>query len=282
MSTLTLIPLEDELGDVIEKAMRQHAMTEAMLSEKTGISVTRISDAINYESDLGVHELGLVAQVLSLNELGLCAIGTGHYPLPPIEGLPFCVWPLRMQHGIGYANAYIVADCGATSGLLFDTGSGIADLEAVWPAQIKTLSAVFLTHSEAEHIGGLCEVVQRFGTPPAFVPHGAVTPCGKAILEGQVETFGALEVTAYSTPGHAEAHNCYSIRMPAAKLGRQLLISGDLIFAGSVGSGFYSVVKRDSHIRRVLKMVPAGCIIAPGHGPMTTVENELKFNPFLR
>jgi glyoxylase-like metal-dependent hydrolase (beta-lactamase superfamily II) len=282
MNSSTLVPLEDELGDVIEKAMRQQSLTEANLAQKSGISEARILDAINYESDLGVHELGLLAQALGLNEIGLCALGSGHYPLPVIEGLPFCVWPLHMQHGIGVANAFLVAHCGETSGILFDTGSGISDLEAVWPAQIKTLQAVFLTHSEAEHVGGLCEVVQRFGAPLAFVPEGAITPCGKAIKEGQTQNFGALEVTALSTPGHVEAHNCYRIRMPAAKNGRQLLISGDLIFAGSVGGGFFSVEKRDAHVRRIFKMMPSASIIAPGHGPMTTVENELKFNPFLR
>ena len=281
MKSSTLIPIEDELGDVIEKAMRQLSYTETILAEKSGISESRISDAINYESDLDVHELGIVAKVLGLNELGLCALGAGQYPLPEIKGLPFCVWPLHMQHGIGVANAYLIAECGDTSGILFDTGSGISDLETVCPSQIKTLKAVFLTHSEAEHMGGLCEVVERFGAPKAFVPEGAVTPCGKVIKEAQVEKFGALEVTAHSTPGHAEAHNCYSVSMPSLKMGRKVLISGDLIFAGSVGGAYYSVEKRDYNIRRILKMVSPSTVICPGHGPMTTVDNELKFNPFL-
>jgi len=69
--------------------------------------------------------------------------------------------------------------------------------------------------------------------------------------------------------------------MPSLKMGRKVLISGDLIFAGSVGGAYYSVEKRDYNIRRILKMVSPSTVICPGHGPMTTVDNELKFNPFL-
>jgi hydroxyacylglutathione hydrolase len=34
-------------------------------------------------------------------------------------------------------------------------------------------------------------------------------------------------------------------------------------------------------LRRVLGAVPPATVIAPGHGPLTTVENELRYNPFV-
>lgn len=275
------LPLEDELGDVIEKAMRRAGLSDEELSARADVALAKILDAIDYRPDLSCDELRRIAAALDLNEVGLCALGTGKYPQARIDGLPFCVWPLRMPHGIGVANAYLVGECGASRAVLFDTGAGIDSLQRVWPATIRTLDAVFLTHVEAEHAGGLCEVVARFGVRNAYVPQGAIAPCGQPIGEGQTHTFGGLEITVFSTPGHAAAHNCYVVRAPRAKSGRALLISGDLLFAGSVGNAFFSEEQLESSLQRMLGIAPPDTVIAPGHGPLTTVENELRFNPFV-
>ncbi|MEO5961757.1 MAG: MBL fold metallo-hydrolase, partial [Opitutaceae bacterium] len=217
---------------------------------------------------------------------------------PEIGALPFCVWPLRMPHGVGVANAYLVGECGSSRAILFDTGAGIEALQSVWPASVKQLDAVFLTHVEAEHAGGLCEVVARFGVSAAFVPRSSLAPCGAAMGEGETKIFGPLEIAAFTTPGHAAAHNCYLVRRSgtgsppvvlrngeshplAAPTGTALLISGDLIFAGSVGGAYFSHEQLQSNLRRMLRTAPPGTVIAPGHGPMTTVENELRYNPFV-
>jgi len=51
--------------------------------------------------------------------------------------------------------------------------------------------------------------------------------------------------------------------------------------AGSAGGGYFCHRQMQTHLRRVLDGLPTATIIAPGHGPMTTVENELRYNPFL-
>ncbi len=282
MSQPPPLPLEDELGDVLEKALRRAGLTAEALAARTGIALGRICDAVDYRSDLGCDELRRIAGVLGLNEVGLCALGSGQYPKPEIDGLPFCVWPLRMPHGIGVANAYLVGECGSSHALLFDTGAGIEALNAVWPPVIRVLDAVFLTHVEPEHAGGLCDVVARFGAPAAYIPQGASAPCGQPLGEGATRRFGSLEVTAFATPGHAAAHNCYLVRAPAAPHGSALLVSGDLVFAGSVGGAFFSPAELERNLQRMLHAVPPCTVIAPGHGPLTTVGNELRFNPFAR
>lgn len=280
VSAPTPLPLEDELGDVLEKALRRAQLTVEALAARADVSVLKIRDAIDYRPDLSCAELRRIASVLRLNEVGLCALGTGRYPKAEIGALPFCVWPLQMPHGIGVANAYLVAECGANHAILFDTGAGIGALEAVWPAAIQRLDAVFLTHVEAEHAGGLCEIVARFGVTAAFTPVGAVAPCGLPLGEGEWQVYGSLEVTAFTTPGHAAAHSCYLVRSTAKREGSALLISGDLVFAGSVGGAYFSEAQMQASLRRMLAAVPPCTIVAPGHGPMTTVENELRFNPF--
>lgn len=277
----TVIPLEDEIGDVLEKAMRRLDITDEDLAARSNVALTRILDAIDYRSDLNAEELRRLAAVLGLNEVGVCALGAGSYPQPGIGVLPFCVWPLHMPHGIGVANAYLVGECGTRRALLFDTGAGIDALVSVWPAAVRHLDAVFLTHVEGEHAGGLCDVVARFGVTKAYIPAGAKALCGCPVGEGESFHFGALRVQVFSTPGHSAAHNCYLVRSNLSPSADGLLISGDLVFAGSVGGAFFSQVQLKASVGRMLAVVPPQTVVAPGHGPLTTVENELRFNPFV-
>jgi glyoxylase-like metal-dependent hydrolase (beta-lactamase superfamily II) len=281
IASLQSIPLEDELGDVLDKAMSCAGLTVEALGARAGVPPARIHDAIDYRPELGPEELSRLAAALGLNEVGLCALGLGKYPRPEIGALPFCLWPLRMAYGIGWVNAYLVAESGGDRGVLFDTGPGLTALRANWPESVREVEGVFLTHVEAEHAGGLCEVVAHFGVASAFIPTGARSPCGRPLAEAETVRFGSIEVTAFSTPGHAPAHNCYRVRSTAAPAGRTLLISGDLVFAGSAGGPYFCQRQLRMHLRRVLTAVPPETLVAPGHGPLTTAENELRYNPFL-
>src|ERR1043166_6725758 len=132
IQTTTSVPLEDELGDVLDKAMRRAGLNDESLAARTGVPAGRILDAIDYRSELTAEELRRLAAALGLNEVGLCALAAGSYPQPEIGPLPFCVWPLRMPHGIGVVNAYLVGECGSSRAVLFDTGAGLMAPDAVW------------------------------------------------------------------------------------------------------------------------------------------------------
>jgi glyoxylase-like metal-dependent hydrolase (beta-lactamase superfamily II) len=275
------IPLEDELGDVLDKALRLAGLTPEQASGMAGIEQPRLLDALDWRSDLSPEELGKLAQVLRLNEVGLCALASNSYPIAPLKGMPFCLYPLRMAHGIGVANAYLVSTCCSDHAILFDTGANFSALLANWPAAIRSLDAVFITHVETEHAGGLCEVISHFGIKNAFIPDNAKAPCGQPMAEGQVWKSDQCKVTALSTPGHSAAHNSYLVETSCTCSGRKLLIAGDLIYAGSVGCAFYSKEKLFSNVHRVLHSLPPDTLIAPGHGPLTSVATELRFNPFV-
>ena len=276
------VPLEDEVGDVLEKAMRWAELSTEQIAEATDISPTRILDAIDYRSDLNSAELARLAQVLHLNEVGLCSLGNQKYPLPACPGLPFSVHPLRMPHGVVVANAYVISEPGSNHGILFDTGPSLAALLQNWPSSISHIDIVFLTHIEGEHTGGLCDVVDYFGISHAYVPGDIKAPCGEPILEGETKDWNRYQVIAYNTPGHASSHNCYRIcdRNNGAK-SSELLIAGDLIFAGSIGGSYFCGMLHQQHLKRLLGLCHESTVIAPGHGPLTTVGNELRFNPFL-
>ncbi len=273
-------PLEDELGDVLDKALRHKGLTESALADRAKVSLTKIRDAIDYRYELDVEELGRIAAALGLNEIGFRALAGGRYPIPEICGLPFCLYPLRMAHGIGVANAYVVADCAKPTGLLFDTGPSAAGLRRLWPARIRDVEAVFVTHAETEHTGGLADARMR-GGPPVFAPPGSQLAGATQVGEGARLEFAGFTVDVWSTPGHAEAHNCYIVRATSAPAGTALLVSGDLIFAGSVGGAFFCQEKLLASARRIFQQLPMETVVAPGHGPLTTLENERVYNPFV-
>jgi hydroxyacylglutathione hydrolase len=273
--------LEDELGDVLEKAARNVPLTVENLAAATGIEASRLKDAIDYHPDLTQPELARLAAVLNLNEVGLNALAQGHYPLPDAEGLTFCLHPLRMPYGVGVANAYLLSECGSESAVLFDTGASHAELHRAWPKHIQRLDAVFITHYEAEHIGGLNVVLRESELGQFYGPPNGRWPECRGLGEGQLVTLGTFKITAFSTPGHAAEHNCYLVESTRTPAGPALLISGDLIFAGSLGGGYFCCQRQLTHSRRILELLADDTVIAPGHGPLTTAANERKYNPFL-
>jgi glyoxylase-like metal-dependent hydrolase (beta-lactamase superfamily II) len=272
--------LEDELGDVLEKAARHAKVTVEQLAAASGVEPGRIQDALDYRPELTQAELGRLARVLNLNEVGLNALAQGAYPAAGLTGLPFSVHPLRMPFGVGVANAYVVAT-GGDRAILFDTGASHAELHRAWPAGVQQLEAVFVTHFEAEHIGGLEVVLRETGLPRFYGPPSGRWPLCLGLDEGRTVRFEGIEVAAYNTPGHAAEHNCYLVRTAAGAPGAALLISGDLIFAGSLGGGYFCCQRQLTHSRRILGLLADDTVIAPGHGPLTTAANERRFNPFL-
>ena len=280
LAPLPPVPLEDELGDVLEKAMSCAGLSPEALAARSGVPEAKIRDAVDYRPELEPRECSRLALALGLNEVGLCALASGKYPLPEADGLPFAVWPLRIPFGIGVVNAYVVGgdDGGA---LLFDTGPGTTGAAGAWPAAVSRCDAVFITHVEPEHVGGLREVMARFGIGRAFVPAGGSVPGAEAMGEGETYRCGSLEVAAFRTPGHCAMHNCYHVRTPALPQARSLLVTGDLVFAGSAGGPYHCQKQLRQHLRRVLEAVPPETVVAPGHGPLTTAGNELRYNPFV-
>ena len=65
--------LEDELGDVIEKAARNVPLSIDSLAAATSIEPSRLRDALDYRPDLTNAEIARLASVLNLNEVGLAA-----------------------------------------------------------------------------------------------------------------------------------------------------------------------------------------------------------------
>ena len=190
---------------------------------------------------------------------------------------------MHMPFGVGVVNAYAVVDCATGVGVLFDGGIGFEALQQVWPKAVTRIEAVFLTHPEAEHIGGVAGALRQHGLATFYGPRCGPTRA-RVLAAGRGRDRGGGGLPDHGVQ-HAGALRRAQL-LPRAAQGRaarpaRCSSRATSIFAGSLGGGYFSCAQLLRHARRILEALPGYTVIAPGHGPMTTVENERKYNPFL-
>lgn len=201
--------------------------------------------------------------------------------------------------GIAATNCYIIGDTETNEAILIDPVDQAPLLhktatEAGW--QIKLILA---THAHFDHILASKDLKDLTGAP--FYTHHkskiwleslpeqglrftgqkfpeAATP--DRLLTDAPETIelGAIKLETIYTPGHADDHISYY--MPD----RQLVFSGDCLFAGSIGrtdlpGGDYELLMQTI----TEKLLPLGdnTEVLPGHMQQTTIGEERSNNPFL-
>ncbi len=97
------------------------------------------------------------------------------------------------------------------------------------------------------------------------------------VSEGDKIVFGRLQLGVLETPGHTEGG--------ISLLGPDGVFTGDTLFAGSVGRTDLpggSMEQQMHSIRTKLMVLPAETKIYPGHGPSSTIGEEIRSNPYLR
>jgi hydroxyacylglutathione hydrolase len=99
------------------------------------------------------------------------------------------------------------------------------------------------------------------------------------IEETPTREFLGLEMQVLEVPGHCPGSLCF------LSCQDQLLIGGDVLFAGSVGRGDLPGGDVDLLIDAIRKkLFPLGddVTVLPGHGPLTKIGTERTTNPFVR
>ena len=97
------------------------------------------------------------------------------------------------------------------------------------------------------------------------------------ITDNQIITFGTAELLAIHVPGHSAG----SFAFYNEKKG--YVITGDALFSGSIGrtdlpGGNYDTLIKS--IKSKLFVLPPSTVVYPGHGSETTIEKEMKSNPY--
>jgi len=97
------------------------------------------------------------------------------------------------------------------------------------------ITGIIETHVHADHISGARELQVETDAPIYIGEHTPVSYEASFLKEGDVITFGSVKIEVVSTPGHTP----FSISLAVSDLLRgdmvQLLLTGDLLFVGSVG-----------------------------------------------
>lgn len=98
-----------------------------------------------------------------------------------------------------------------------------------------------------------------------------------------ISTTGAVSLGSHTikiipTPGHTQGGVCFYIEDEG------VLFAGDTLFQGSIGrtdmaGGDYGQLIRS--IRQELTKLPPSTHVFTGHGPSTTIDYEMKFNPYI-
>ena len=105
---------------------------------------------------------------------------------------------------------------------------------------------------------------------------------GDVVVSGVTETgaklkVGSIELDLIFAPGHTEGSTLYA--------GPDFVLSGDVLFAGSIGrtdlpGGDSGTMTKT--LQRLAKELDLALHMIPGHGPLSTVQQELATNPYWR
>jgi glyoxylase-like metal-dependent hydrolase (beta-lactamase superfamily II) len=111
----------------------------------------------------------------------------------------------------------------------------VDDYMALAEAQGISISAVFETHVQADHVSGLPALVERSGAT-AYLPAGAGVEFEHVALEdGEVVELGNTLVEALATPGHAAAHHAYLVTDLTRGEEPWMVLTGDALLVGDAG-----------------------------------------------
>jgi glyoxylase-like metal-dependent hydrolase (beta-lactamase superfamily II) len=214
--------------------------------------------------------------------------------------------------GMWQANCYLLGDAEFGTAMVVDPGQdGLGPVTERLAARGVTCEAILLTHGHLDHLWSVPEVSAAFDAPVLLhaddrylwddpgagfgdLPAGALEaqfglvwePPGEALEtfgDGATFGFAGIGLTARHTPGHTPGSSVFLLTDTGAD--DPLLLSGDLLFAGSVGRTDFPRGSWDTQmasLQRVVLPLEDRTLVLSGHGPQTTVGAERRANPYLR
>lgn len=161
-----------------------------------------------------------------------------------------------------------------------------------------TLLAILLTHGHFDHIEGIEEVKESFSCPiyierndevlldnpykngsTLFGKHVVIYDKVENLFDQETLHFSDIEVQVIHTPFHTPGSVCFFF--PSLRA----LFSGDTLFYRSIGRTdlpLGSVKEVPSSLEKLKKFYEqhGNVLVYPGHGNSTSLEKEIKGNPF--
>ncbi|MEM5775924.1 MAG: MBL fold metallo-hydrolase [Anaerolineaceae bacterium] len=194
-------------------------------------------------------------------------------------------------------NTYLIWDPNSNQAVVIDPSFNPGPvIDQIRQRELR-LQAVWLTHAHFDHFAGASQIIHAFPDPADLLVHGkdlqlwqnggesrvfgikmdlSVTP-GPLLYDNQTLTVGKFTFTVLPTPGHTPGHVAY--HCPESKTA----FCGDLIFRYSIGrtdlGGDYNTLMHS--IETQILTMPPDTVLYSGHGENSTVEEQIRTNPFV-
>ncbi|MBP3435221.1 MAG: MBL fold metallo-hydrolase [Clostridia bacterium] len=190
------------------------------------------------------------------------------------------------------ANCVILSDESGCA-VVIDPGDEAPRLLQRLADQKLRVAVILLTHAHFDHLLAVRELQTATGAalyihtedasalsdtrrsliPPHRLPYELTAD--RLLIDGDTVVVGELMLSVLHTPGHTPGSCCYQCD--------NVLISGDTLFAGSVGRTDLPGGRTAALLQslRRLATLPPELRVIPGHGEATTIGYECRYNPFL-
>jgi len=208
-------------------------------------------------------------------------------------------------------NCWLLATGPGCEAVIVDPGMDArAGIEQVVAEHHLRPVAVVLTHGHIDHMWSVMPVADGYAIP-AWVhpgdralladPFAGVSTETRAafahlvgstgfaepaevreLADGAELELAGLTLVADHAPGHTPGSTAFRLHDPE---NGPLMLSGDLLFAGSIGrtdlpGGDHAAML--ASLRRVVLSQPDEMVVLPGHGATTTIGRERRTNPYLQ
>jgi hydroxyacylglutathione hydrolase len=195
-------------------------------------------------------------------------------------------------------NCYVIGDQESRIGAIIDPGDEAARIAMAVEETGLDIGSIIVTHTHIDHVGAVAALADEYACPVLMhdeaepmlkelptqammmgIRFGKLPEVDRYVEDEEIVEVGDLRLRSLYTPGHAPGHLAFYLQDEG------LLLSGDALFAGSVGrvdlpGGSMEVLMQS--IEERLLTLPDVTVVYPGHGPRTTIGNERTSNPFLQ
>ncbi len=196
-------------------------------------------------------------------------------------------------------NCTVLADETTREAVIIDPGGDEAGILRRITDGGFIVKAIVHTHTHIDHVGATSGVQRATGAPARIhesdlFMYDMLAVQGQMLgmrappraeldaflRDGDVISAGSLRLEVLHTPGHTPGSVCF--RCVGGE--REVVFTGDTLFAGSIGrtdlwGGDSDAILQS--IRRRLLTLPEDSLVVPGHEQTTTIAREKRFNPFV-